>query len=284
VRQPVSLRRQDRYRPIPVLRWVRHQIVRVVHAAQRTLQSKYVLYRGSVLPIPGMRLGMCGAEFTNDEFYLESGVAEARRVVAKLGYTSDCRVVEIGSGLGRFATGLLREVGDVDYWGFDAVEWWVDWCKKYIERRHPTYRFHHINVENELYNPGGVVKGDQFRFPLPDGHADIVYMWGVVTNMRFKDARNYIAEIGRLTRPGGRVFLTAWVEEDVPEETVNPDDYVNYQLEGPLWVVRYQKAALFSLFEQHGLVVEQFGHHAGGHCNQSEIYLRKRTNGAQRSS
>ena len=48
-------------------------------------------------------------------------------------------------------------------------------------------------------------------------------------------------------------------------------------LEGPLWVVRYQKAALFSLFEQHGLVVEEFGHHAGGHCNKSEIYLRKRT-------
>jgi SAM-dependent methyltransferase len=222
-----------------------------------------------------MREEMCGDQYADNRFFLESGRAEARRVVSKLGYRKNMRVVEIGSGVGRLATGLLREVGDVEYWGFDPVPAWIDWCEKYIEGVHPSFRFMHIDVENENYNPDGAIMGEEFKFPLPDGHADIVYMWGVLTNMRLKDARNYISEISRLVRDGGRGFLTAFVEEDVPEETINPVDYVPYPCTVPLHVVRYEKEALFSIFDANGLAVEEFAHHGGSHPKQSEIYLRK---------
>jgi SAM-dependent methyltransferase len=222
-----------------------------------------------------MREGICGPQYGVKKFFLDSGRAEARRVVLKLGYRKNMNVVEIGSGAGRFAIGLLGEVGEVDYWGFDPVAPWIDWCRKYIEEVHPSFHFIHIDVKNENYSPDGVAAGEKFKFPMQDGHADIVYMWGVFTNMRWKDARNYISEIGRLTRDGGRVFLTAFVEEGVPEETINPVDYVEYPCTVPLHVVRYQKDALFAAFEDHGLSVEEFSHHGGFHCNQSEIYLRK---------
>jgi hypothetical protein len=70
-----------------------------------------------------------------------------------------------------------------------------------------------------------------------------------------------------MTRDGGRVFLTAFVEEDVPDETVNPTDYVIYPCTSPLHVVRYSKQALFSIFEEHALGVDEFAHHGGSHCN-----------------
>ena len=86
--------------------------------------------------------------------------------------------------------------------------------------------------------------------------------------------RIYVSEISRLLRDGGRAFLTAFVEENVPAESVNPDRYVDYECTGPLHVVRYEKDTLFSIFAEHGLTVEEFAYHAGRHCNQSEIQLR----------
>jgi SAM-dependent methyltransferase len=233
----------------------------------------YVLYRGHVLPLPDMRSRMCGDQYTSDEFFLESASAEARRLVTNLAYTTNSNVVEIGSGLGRLATGLLRELGEVQYWGFDAVEPWIAWCKQHIQRKHPSFRFAHVDVANENYNPGGAALDKEFRFPLPDGHADIVYMWGVFTNMRLKDARIYVSEIRRLVRQGGRVFLTAFVEEDVPEESTNPVGYVDYPCKGALHVVRYEKKALLSIFAEHGFRVQEFAYHGGSHCNQTEICL-----------
>ena len=222
-----------------------------------------------------MRNRMCGSEYASNDFFLDSGSAEARRLMTRLAYTGNSHVVEIGSGLGRLAIGLVREAGSVQYWGFDASEPWIAWCRKHIERSHPSFRFVHVNIENELYNPAGTTLGDDFRFPLADGHADIVYMWGVFTNMRLNDARIYISEISRLLRNGGRAFLTAFVEKNVEPESVNPVGYVDYECKVPLHVVRYAQDVLFSMFAEHGLTVEEFAYHGGTHCNQSEIYLRK---------
>jgi len=249
---------------------------RLIYEIRRIMPHRAsVRYRGFVLPHPRTRSRMCGREYESNEFFLESGRAEARRLVTKLGYRSDSRIVEIGSGLGRFAIGVLQEVGEAQYWGFDPVRPWLDWCRKNIGRNHPSFRFTHIDVENELYNPAGAVAAKKFHFPVADGHADIVYMWGVFTNMRLSDAHNYIEEIGRITREGGRVFLTAFVEDSVPKETINPVNYVDYECDLPLQVVRFEKQSFFSVFEKHGLMLEEFAHHAGSHCNQSEIYLRK---------
>jgi SAM-dependent methyltransferase len=249
---------------------------RVVHRIRGALpQREYVRHRGHHLPAARMRQQMCGREFASDDFFLESGRAEAKRLIAGLGLDPSSRIVEIGSGLGRLAIGLLQEVGPCQYWGFDANAPWIAWCRKYIERSHPTYRFIHVDVANDLYNPAGAPLGHEFRFPLGDAHADIVYMWGVFTNMRLDDARIYIGEISRLLRRGGRAFLTAFVEASVAPESINPSEYVDYQCTVPLHVVRYDRDVLFSLFAAAGLTVEHFGHRAGRQCNQSEIYLRK---------
>ena len=236
---------------------------------------RYVRHRGHVLPPPQMRRRMCGSEYASNDFFLDSGSAEAKRLISRLAYTRNSNVVEIGSGLGRLAIGLLREAGAVEYWGFDANKPWIAWCRKHIERSRPSFRFIHVDVENDLYNPHGATAGDDFRFPLPDGHADIVYMWGVFTNMRLNDARIYVSEISRLLRDGGRAFLTAFVEPNVQPESINPAGYVDYECTAPLHDVRYAQDALFSMFAEHALAIDEIAYHGGTHCNQSEIYLRK---------
>jgi SAM-dependent methyltransferase len=265
-------------RTMPV--WKRMSTSRLLRGVWRRTRRviparDFVRHGGCCLPSTHLREEMCGREYTCNDFFLESGRAEARRLITKLAYTANSNVVEIGCGLGRLALGLLGEAGNVRYWGFDAKKPWIAWCRKHIERHHPSFRFIHVDVENELYNPDGEKLVDDFRFPLADGHADIVYMWGVFTNMRLDHARIYVSEIGRLVREGGRVFLTAFVEKNVEAESVNPDGYVDYECERPLHVVRYDQDVLVSTFAEHGLEVEEFAYHGGRHCNQSEIYLRK---------
>ncbi len=72
-----------------------------------------------------------------------------------------------------------------------------------------------------------------------------------------------------------RFFLTAFVEEGVPEVSFNPTGYVPFDCAMPLHVVRYEKRWLFSLFSQHKLAVDDFRYHGGMFPKQSEISLTK---------
>ena len=235
----------------------------------------FVLHRGFRLPPRSLRGRMCGDAFRSDAFFLQSAVVEATRLSARLGYTKSSHIVDLGCGLGRLATGMLVEFGDVQYLGIDINEDFVRWCEENIERCHPTFQFVHLDIVNELYNPAGALDGSELRLPVDDASADIVYLWGVFTNMVPEHVESYIGEIRRILRSKGRCFLTAFVEDDVPSVTFNPAAYVPYDCEAPLTVVRLSRQWLFSAFRRHGLQVEDFRYHEGMFPKQSEIYLTK---------
>src|SRR5687767_1578026 len=66
----------------------------------------FVLHRGYRLPPKSLRGRMCGDAFGTDSFFFLSAVLEATRFPARLGYTKGSRIVDIGCGLGRLATGM----------------------------------------------------------------------------------------------------------------------------------------------------------------------------------
>src|SRR5437867_11475071 len=131
------------------------------------------------------------------------------------------------------------ERGCRSLWGFDVVKEQISWCRKHIQRHHPSFRFADLDVANARYNPKGRPLAKDFRLPLPDGQADIVYFWGLLTNMEPEHMPIYVAETSRILREGGAIFLTAFVEKDVPSVSLNTDRYTNYECAGPLHVVRY---------------------------------------------
>jgi SAM-dependent methyltransferase len=234
----------------------------------------YYLYYGALLPPRELRARL-GNSFLADGFYLESGIAEARRLQAKLGYTKTSSLVELGCGVGRLATGMISEFGDVPYLGIDANPVFTKWCQDNIERTRPSYHFVHLDVVNDLYNPSGTIDAERIRLPVDSGTTDIVYLWGVFTNMGPEHVKIYVTEISRIARDGGRVFLTAYVEDNVPDVSFIPKGYLPYECNQLLQCVRYSQRFLFSIFDENGLTIEEFRHHGGAFPNQSEIYLRK---------
>jgi SAM-dependent methyltransferase len=127
-------------------------------------EKEYVHVSGSTIASPDMR--WCGPEFKDDDFYLKSAEGEANRLVNHFQCTQDSRVLDVGCGQGRLPIGILRVIGKTNYVGIDVDRKSVDWCKRYIERDHPSFKFEHLNLYNERYNRNGIKMGDGFRFDI----------------------------------------------------------------------------------------------------------------------
>lgn len=131
------------------------------------------------------------------------------------GLRSEHRVLEVGSGIGRMAlplTGYLTPPGE--YSGFDIVREGVEWCTRELTLRFPHFRFSLADVRNDHYNPAGRFRAAEYRFPFEAGRFDFVILTSVFTHMLPADQRNYLSEIARVLRPGGRVLATFFLLDD----------------------------------------------------------------------
>ncbi len=233
-------------------------------------QKEFVVYDNSVLPATHLRFN--GPTFSDNSFYIQTAEAEAKRLIEKFGCNKESHLLEIGCGQGRLATGLLRLIGPLSYIGMDVHLPSIQWCRKYIEKREPAYHFEHLDIASERYHKDGKLIDHNFKFNIPDHSIDIIYIWGVFTNMDGEVMKIYLNDLKRMLSPGGKVFFTAFVEENVPDISINPKGYLLDEYTTPLQVVRYEKNYIFSLIAQAGLVIDDFiyGKEFDG---QSEFYL-----------
>ena len=183
-------------------------------------------------------------------------------------------VLDIGCGPGRIPIGILDLIGPVDYTGIDVQAVSIRWCKRYIERKHPSFKFIHIDASNERYNERGVEIGEDFRFPFPDKRFDVIVLFSVFTHMNERDMRIYLRECKRILKDAGRIYATAFVEEGVPNISVNPPGYIP-GMKGPLHVVMYDKEYLFGVLRECGVSIDEFKHHS--HDTQTTLYLSRAT-------
>jgi SAM-dependent methyltransferase len=233
----------------------------------------YVTFKGSRLPARELRFN--GPDYADDAFLLRSSADEAERVTGELRYDASELLVDLGCGQGRLAVGLVRLLPQARYLGLDVSAPSIEWCAKHIGRQHPSYQFKHVDVVNARYNPSGRSLASQFRLPVGDASAGLVYAWGVVTNMEPEHLGVYAGEVGRMLRSGGRAFFTANVEDNVPEVSVNPENYVSFEYRGPLHIVRYERRYFLDVLERAGLQLERLDHHGSGNC-QSDLYFVKK--------
>lgn len=131
-------------------------------------------------------------------------------------------VLDVGCGVGRMAlplTKYLESPGRYD--GFDIMPAHVRWCRKAIEPRFPNFRFQHADIFNREYNPHGKIRGAEFRFPYKNDSFDFAFLTSVFTHLLPDEMSHYLAELGRVLKPGGRCFATAYILNDESSELVD---------------------------------------------------------------
>ena len=189
-------------------------------------------------------------------------------------------VLDVGCGTGRMARPLTKYLKGGSYDGLDIVAPSVKWCRKAYGGRHPDFRFHHSDLYNKAYNPGGRGKAFEYRFPFADSSFDLVILTSVFTHMLSRDVAHYLSEVSRVLRSGGRCLITYFLlNQDslkLIEEKVSLHDF-GHRLPGcfvqnidvPEAVVAYEEGAIRELYRRNGLLIAEPIRY-GGWCGRPD--------------
>jgi ubiquinone/menaquinone biosynthesis C-methylase UbiE len=221
--------------------------------------------------------------YVGDGVFLKTGL-EFKDYFLNIGnLKSHERVLDIGSGMGRMAvplTGFLSREGG--YWGFDIIEKGIDWCQKHITPKFRNFHFQHSNVYNKHYNPQGIIRANEFRFPFEDWYFDFVFLTSVFTHMLPLDLENYLSEISRVLKPGGRCMVTFFILNQQSEKLVKDGkSTLNFQFtlqpgckttteSDPEAAIAYDEGYIRVLFNRYGLRIQD-PIHFGSWCKRDEF-------------
>lgn len=210
------------------------------------------------LLLPPARLRQGGVHFEDDRAFLVGGCRDVEKVDAAFGLVSSSSLLDVGCGVGRLAIGLLAKSLDVsEYVGVDVDRRSIRWCRRYLQSTQPKFRFEHLDVANARYNRRGARLSQSFRLPLETGRFDVIYLYSVFSHMEAPDVQLYLREFRRLLKPTGGVYLTAFLEEGVPDIEVNPRGYGPLSWEGPLHCVRYSVDFFTEMTEKAELAISR---------------------------
>lgn len=238
--------------------------------------TSFVSYQGLRLPPPRNRF--CTDDWKDDAFYLASAKQEVERLQSIAGLDERSSLLDIGCGQGRLAIGLAAVLPALRlYCGVDVSRSSVNWCNLNIAAFHPNFRFLHMDIQNERYNPNGLPFKPPVQLPLADGCFDIAFLYSVFTHMRSSDVASYLRDLGRVLQPGGRAFFTVYVEDDSEAEAENPAGYMADlgASTGALHRVRFNRAFFDEMIVAAGLQITQFYYRSEAVTRQSAYLVTK---------
>jgi len=152
---------------------------------------------------------------TTVEDFVKKGEEYFKYYIELAGLQPDHKVLDVGCGIGEKTIPLTRYLNENGgFEGMDIVKVGIDWCKKNITPKYPNFRFQVADVYNKHYNPKGKYKASEYRFPYEDGTFDMVNLVSVFTHMMPDDVENYIKEIARVTKKGGKNIISYFILND----------------------------------------------------------------------
>jgi SAM-dependent methyltransferase len=137
--------------------------------------------------------------------------ATLRDFLIARGLRPEHSLLDVGCGIGRLAlalTSFLQPPGRYD--GFDIMPVGIRWCQR-ITEVYPHFRFQLADVHSARYHPRGRVQARDYIFPYDANSFDFVVLSSVFSHMLPADVDNYLAQIARVLRPGGRALVSCYL-------------------------------------------------------------------------
>jgi len=131
------------------------------------------------------------------------------------GLSPHSQILDVGCGIGVTASRLASYLApDGSYSGFDIVRRGITWCQKCISARYPNFSFVHADIFSTHYNPKGLRASNAYRFPYLDEQFDFILSKSVFTHMMPSGIQNYLGEISRTLKRGGKCLATFFLLTD----------------------------------------------------------------------
>lgn len=195
--------------------------------AERLAEALAALEARSV-PVPPEE-----AIYVGDGDYLKIAAEFLRYFVEVGGLQPNHTVLDLGSGIGRMASGLSRYLSAENgrYIGFDPVSSGVEWCRSaYAGLK--NFSFEWADLYNELYRPEGKILATDYHFPCEDHSVDFAIATSVFTHLYEPEIGAYLGELSRVLKPDGRLFATAYTYDgEAPAR--GPANHLNFDMPDP---------------------------------------------------
>ncbi len=128
------------------------------------------------------------------------------------------RVLDVGCGNGRMAIPLTNYLSkEGEYYGFDIIKKGIVWCNKKISTKFNNFHFQQSDVYDRYYNKDGLIQAKDFKFKYESRYFDVVFLASVFTHMVTLDVENYLSEISRVLKTGGRCLITFYIINEESE-------------------------------------------------------------------
>ena len=215
--------------------------------------------------VPPLRLMFDGPR--NIEIFKKSGDEFLKYYKDLCDFKPEQNILDVGSGIGRKTIPLIRYINkNGRYNGLDISKIGINWCKNNISTKHENFVFKHIDVHNKIYNPNGRILASDLIFPYDSNCFDLVVANSLFTHMLPKDINNYLKEISRVLKYGGKCFCTFFLLEKKLFNTFIPNSsspnfqykYNNYRTNNKRAhedAVCYPENFIFNLLETNNLIV-----------------------------
>jgi SAM-dependent methyltransferase len=178
---------------------------------------------------------------------------------------SDAHVLDMGCGIGRMAIPLTQYLDhNGTYEGLDVVSRGIEWCREHITPRYPNFRFRLADVYNKRYNPKGRHRAQDYEFPYEDRAFNFVCLISVFIHMLPQDVDNYLSEVARVLKLGGRCLITYFLLNEESLKLLEKGQGVyNFEPNSGIYrvsdpqeperAVAYDEKHILQLYEKHGL-------------------------------
>jgi len=171
------------------------------------------------------------------------------------------RVLDVGCGAGCLALPLRRYLTPAagSYEGIDILSKAIMWCRRYVTRDYPNFRFTLCDVANPKYNPWGSVPAGTYTFPYADNSFDVVCVKSLFPHMKTDAMAAYIHQIRRVLKPRGRCLMTLFLintESRKRKPSRFAHQYGDYFTSYPFRHeedIAYEETGLITLLREHGL-------------------------------
>jgi SAM-dependent methyltransferase len=143
----------------------------------------------------------------------ESAVFLLRHMCDELGLPdlSQQAVLDVGCGT-KFSQALLEHGLPIkSYVGVDVYREMIDFLRENVSD--PRFEYHHIDVHNDLYNPGAPPMTEHTDLGVGNRTFDVICLFSVFTHLAPDDYRTMLRLLRRYVRPSGRLIYTLFIDE-----------------------------------------------------------------------